>query len=163
MCDFIRPRSSRIRTLLRLLIIWILAIIFAAPIGFLYNFEYKPDNNNEIKPFCSSQNPSWLAAVFNGTELQGVIETLDSVRIIEAYYCFATLYQYVFPMIYLSYAYTNMCLKLWNHPIPGNENENHSNRKSVKMMICIVANFAICWLPWHIFHTIEIVWPDFSM
>ena len=163
MCDFIRPRSSRIRTLLRLLIIWILAIIFAAPIGFLYNFEYKPDNNNEIKPFCSSQNPSWLAAVFNGTELQGVIETLDSVRIIEAYYCFATLYQYVFPMIYLSYAYTNMCLKLWNHPIPGNENEHQSNRKSIKMMICIVANFAICWLPWHIFHTIEIVWPDFSM
>ena len=37
-----------------------------------------------------------------------------------------------------------------------------NKKKSIKMMIAVVVSFALCWLPYHLFTTIQIIWHDFN-
>ena len=78
-------------------------------------------------------------------------------------YVFGTLfYQYLCPLAYLTFTYTKMSFKLWKNPTPGIGNEEITKTKSIKMMVSIVAVFAICWLPYQIFSTLKVLWIDFN-
>uniref|UniRef100_A0A8C4T801 Neuromedin-K receptor-like n=1 Tax=Erpetoichthys calabaricus TaxID=27687 RepID=A0A8C4T801_ERPCA len=63
---------------------------------------------------------------------------------------------YVAPLIIIGVCYTVIGYNLWGSKVPGDtsnkyQEQLHSKRKVVKMMVLVVITFAICWLPYHIY------------
>ncbi|XP_072120715.1 RYamide receptor-like [Mobula birostris] len=73
------------------------------------------------------------------------------------YTLFLLLFTYMLPLFILTVTYWNVGLRLWGRRQPGNMDRNReaqqvkSKRKVIKMLFIIVAVFALCWLPFHIF------------
>ncbi|KPM10348.1 7 transmembrane receptor (rhodopsin family)-like protein 12 [Sarcoptes scabiei] len=73
---------------------------------------------------------------------------------------------FALPLLCLIYFYGSICLKLWYHLPPGNANAVRDNvqfqakRKVIKMLVMIVALFAICWFPSHLFQLIRVFNED---
>ena len=96
------------------------------------------------------------------------------------FYVFTTmLYQFACPMVYLTYAYTRMSVRMSKSDtfvaisaivdsgetgsVASEENIAVLNKKkSIKMMVAVVVTFGVCWLPWHLFNTVQIVWHEFN-
>ena len=63
--------------------------------------------------------------------------------------------------------YCRMSVILWLRQIPGNPDEERDKeilkqkKKSVKLMASVVTAFGICWLPWHLFHSLRLLCPSF--
>ena len=70
--------------------------------------------------------------------------------------------QFLAPLVYLIITYAKMCIHLWNSQTPGVDNDCFKKRGSIKMMITVVAVFAICWIPWHLFATVKALWRPMS-
>ncbi|XP_032885939.1 RYamide receptor-like [Amblyraja radiata] len=73
------------------------------------------------------------------------------------YTLFLLLFTYMLPLFILTVTYWNVGMRLWGRRPPGNLDRNReaqhdkSKRKVIKMLFIIVAVFALCWLPFHIF------------
>uniref|UniRef100_A0A4W3HBV0 Substance-P receptor-like n=1 Tax=Callorhinchus milii TaxID=7868 RepID=A0A4W3HBV0_CALMI len=84
----------------------------------------------------------------------------------EVYTLFLLLVTYVLPLLILTITYWNVGMKLWGRKPPGNVDKNReaqqdkSKRKVIKMLFIIVAVFALCWLPFHIFSVTYEFNPD---
>ena len=68
------------------------------------------------------------------------------------------------PLLIIVVLYTFVCLKLWSREVPGegtNQNERQAEatktaRKVTRMMIVIVALFALCWIPFFITFALQV-------
>ena len=73
--------------------------------------------------------------------------------------------QYVVPTLLLTYSYVRMGIRLWTNQTPGNADNRRdegileNKKKFIKMMAVIVGAFGICWLPWHFFHVVGMIYP----
>ena len=76
--------------------------------------------------------------------------------------------QYCLPLALLAICYTTMSVVLWSRKPPGNPDDSRDKiiltqrKKSVKMMISVVVTFGSCWLPWHLFHCCQLLFPMFK-
>lgn len=65
---------------------------------------------------------------------------------------------YAFPLVLMGTLYILIGRKLWFRTIPGNIHSIHrkaaelSKRRVIRMLIIVIATFALCWLPVHVFH-----------
>ena len=73
--------------------------------------------------------------------------------------------QYCVPTLLLTYSYVRMGIRLWTNQTPGNADNRRdegileNKKKFIKMMAVIVGAFGICWLPWHFFHVVGMIYP----
>ncbi|KAG7299486.1 hypothetical protein JYU34_016448 [Plutella xylostella] len=118
--------------------IWILALSLAAPMAMSWEviMEDAQDPVTRVyykKPFCAP------------TEFGS-----NSLAI---YRLLLYIFQYVIPLFVITFAYAHMAMKLWGARAPGNAMEmrdaNHmkNKKKVIKMLVLVVALFALCWLP----------------
>ena len=76
--------------------------------------------------------------------------------------------QYAIPLTIISYAYTRMGIKLWLTSTPGNADNQRDERilinkkKFIKMLLLVLLLFGICWLPWHLYHSVAVIWPSIN-
>ena len=77
----------------------------------------------------------------------------------KVYYSLNFVILYLLPLLIISVLYALVCYKLYNRKIPGNSRAQvykmaveKSKRKVVKVLVMIVAAFALCWLPAHAMH-----------
>ena len=76
--------------------------------------------------------------------------------------------QFWIPLGLISFIYAKLCFRIWNNQVPGNPHNDRDyhlwfqKKKSVKMMISVVAVFSLCWLPWHTFYIIKLIWPSIA-
>ncbi|KAJ2947015.1 hypothetical protein O0L34_g16359 [Tuta absoluta] len=118
--------------------IWVLALSLAAPMAmsWVVVMEDEFDPVTQVyrkKPFCQ---PSEFG-----------VNSLTIYRLL------LYIFQYVIPLFVITFAYAHMAMKLWGARAPGNAQElrdaNHmkNKKKVIKMLVLVVALFAICWLP----------------
>ena len=113
--------------------IWISSVIFMTPYLALYG----------IREMAGQQ--------------QCVYIVLDRI-IMEIHFSFMFVFLYAFPLILMGTLYILIGRKLWFRTIPGNIHSIHrqaaelSKRRVIRMLIIIIATFALCWLPVHVFH-----------
>ncbi|XP_045493515.1 RYamide receptor-like [Colias croceus] len=133
--------------------IWILALSLAAPMAMSWEvvMEEEQDPVSKVfyeKPFCT-------ASEFGSNSLA-------------IYRLLLYVFQYVIPLCVITFAYAHMAMKLWGARAPGNAQEtrdaNHMKNKKrvIKMLVLVVALFAICWLPLQSYLLLQTFFPSIN-
>ncbi|KAG6451894.1 RYamide receptor [Manduca sexta] len=121
-----------------IVLIWLLALSLAAPMAmsWVVVMEDEQDPVTKVfykKPFCAPSD-------FGNHSLA-------------IYRLLLYIFQYIIPLCVITFAYAHMAMKLWGARAPGNAQElrdaNHmkNKKKVIKMLVLVVALFALCWLP----------------
>ncbi|CAK1553684.1 unnamed protein product [Leptosia nina] len=133
--------------------IWILALSLAAPMAMSWEvvMEEERDPVSKVsyeKPFCTASD-------FGAHSLA-------------IYRLMLYIFQYVIPLCVITFAYAHMAMKLWGARAPGNAQEtrdaNHMKNKKrvIKMLVLVVALFAICWLPLQSYFLLQTLFPSIN-
>ncbi|NP_001127721.1 neuropeptide receptor A23 [Bombyx mori] len=133
--------------------IWLLAFTLAAPMEMSWEvvMEDEIDPGTKLvykKPFCT-------ASEFGSNSLA-------------IYRLLLYIFQYVIPLCVITFAYVHMAMKLWGARAPGNAQEtrdaNHmkNKKKVIKMLVLVVALFALCWLPLQSYLLLQSFFPSIN-
>ncbi|XP_059060355.1 RYamide receptor-like isoform X2 [Achroia grisella] len=144
--------SKRIAKVI-IVFIWLLALSLAAPMAMSWEviMENEQDPVSNIiykKPFCA---PSEFGS-----------HSLAIYRLL------LYIFQYVIPLCVITFAYAHMAMKLWGARAPGNALEtrdaNHmkNKKKVIKMLVLVVALFALCWLPLQSYMLLQSFFPSIN-
>ncbi|NXN25663.1 NK1R protein, partial [Nycticryphes semicollaris] len=142
----LRPRLSATATKVVIGIIWLLAFLLAFPQGYYSVMEKLPG-----RLVCLVEWPEHNTNVYGKT-----------------YHFCMTILIYFLPLLVIGCAYTVVGITLWASEIPGDSSDRYheqvsAKRKVVKMMIIVVCTFALCWLPYHIYFTLQYFNPEWYL
>ncbi|XP_057258567.1 substance-P receptor [Pezoporus wallicus] len=142
----LQPRLSATATKVVIGIIWLLAFLLAFPQGYYSVMEELPG-----RLVCLVEWPE------HSTNLYG-----------KTYHFCMTILIYFLPLLVIGCAYTVVGITLWASEIPGDSSDRYheqvsAKRKVVKMMIIVVCTFALCWLPYHIYFTLQYFNPEWYL
>ncbi|KFQ89661.1 Substance-P receptor, partial [Phoenicopterus ruber ruber] len=142
----LQPRLSATATKVVIGIIWLLAFLLAFPQGYYSVMEELPG-----RLVCLVEWPEHSSNVYGKT-----------------YHFCMTILIYFLPLLVIGCAYTVVGITLWASEIPGDSSDRYheqvsAKRKVVKMMIIVVCTFALCWLPYHIYFTLQHFNPDWYL
>ncbi|XP_055586842.1 RYamide receptor-like [Uranotaenia lowii] len=132
----LKPRITKTCSKVLIGIVWIIALITAAPIAIFSTLIVPTEWHSMCDlPICKEIWPS--------AEQEGYYTTTLLIT------------QFVIPLLVLIYTYTRIAIVVWGKRPPG-EAENSrdqrmakSKRKMIKMMVTVVIVFTICWLPFN--------------
>ncbi|NXH30028.1 NK1R protein, partial [Myiagra hebetior] len=84
------------------------------------------------------------------------------------YHFSMTVLLYLLPLLVIGCAYAAVGRTLWASEIPGDSSDRYheqvsAKRKVVKMMIIVVCTFALCWLPYHVYFTLQYLRPEWYL
>ncbi|XP_072940343.1 substance-K receptor-like [Epargyreus clarus] len=144
--------SKRIAKVI-IVLIWFLALSLAAPMAMSWEvtMEEEQDPVTKLvykKPFCAASD-------FGSHSLA-------------IYRLLLYIFQYVIPLCVITFAYAHMAMKLWGARAPGNAQEtrdaNHmkNKKKVIKMLVLVVALFALCWLPLQSYLLLQSFFPSIN-
>lgn len=144
--------SKRIAKVI-IVVIWFLALSLAAPMAMSWEVimadEVDPDTKHYYKkPFCAP--------------------TEFGSHSLAIYRLLLYIFQYVIPLCVITFAYAHMAMKLWGARAPGNAQEtrdaNHmrNKKKVIKMLVLVVALFALCWLPLQSYLLLQSFFPSIN-
>ncbi|XP_010011060.1 PREDICTED: substance-P receptor [Nestor notabilis] len=142
----LQPRLSATATKVVIGVIWLLAFLLAFPQGYYSVMEELPG-----RLVCLVEWPE------HSTNLYG-----------KTYHFCMTILIYFLPLLVIGCAYTVVGITLWASEIPGDSSDRYheqvsAKRKVVKMMIIVVCTFALCWLPYHIYFTLQYFNPEWYL
>ncbi|CAH0728750.1 unnamed protein product, partial [Brenthis ino] len=78
------------------------------------------------------------------------------------------IFQYIIPLCVITFAYAHMAMKLWGARAPGNAQETRdanqmkNKKKVIKMLVLVVALFALCWLPLQSYMLLQSFFPSIN-
>ncbi|XP_074930634.1 substance-P receptor isoform X1 [Phalacrocorax aristotelis] len=142
----LQPRLSATATKVVIGVIWLLAFLLAFPQGYYSVMEELPG-----RLVCLVEWPEHSTNVYGKT-----------------YHFCMTILIYFLPLLVIGCAYTVVGVTLWASEIPGDNSDRYheqvsAKRKVVKMMIIVVCTFALCWLPYHIYFTLQYFNPEWYL
>ncbi|XP_042742217.1 substance-P receptor [Lagopus leucura] len=142
----LQPRLSATATKVVIGVIWLLAFLLAFPQGYYSVTEELPG-----RLVCLVAWPEHSTNVYGKT-----------------YHFCMTVLIYFLPLLVIGCAYTVVSITLWASEIPGDSSDRYheqvsAKRKVVKMMIIVVCTFALCWLPYHIYFTLQYFNPEWYL
>ncbi|XP_026474921.1 tachykinin-like peptides receptor 99D [Ctenocephalides felis] len=144
-----RPSKSKAKVIITL--IWLVSAVLASPIAIALKVEQVLDEEqNELgimkkKPFCRN------------------VRLDDNVLMVYRY--LLVFLQYVTPLCIITCVYARMSLKLWGSRAPGNAQTlrdaslTRNKKKVIKMLVIVVALFALCWLPLQTYNLLQFAFP----
>ncbi|XP_026685232.1 RYamide receptor-like [Diaphorina citri] len=146
-------RPSKLRAKICIFGIWTLSSFLAAPMaiatGVTMEEEYTdPAGRIHLKPFCTN------------------IHLSDDTMIL--YRRVLAVVQYAIPLSVISFVYARMALRLWGSKAPGNAQDSRdatlmkNKKKVIKMLVIVVALFAICWLPLQTYNVLQGIFPSIN-
>ncbi|XP_064587307.1 substance-P receptor isoform X1 [Zonotrichia leucophrys gambelii] len=142
----LRPRLSAAASKAVMGLIWLLALLLAFPQGYFS---------------VTAELPGRLVCLVEWPEPGGA----ESGK---AYHFSMTVLLYLLPLLVIGCAYAAVGRTLWASAIPGDSSDRYheqvsAKRKVVKMMIMVVCTFALCWLPYHVYFTLQYLRPEWYM
>ncbi|XP_062366697.1 substance-P receptor isoform X2 [Cinclus cinclus] len=141
----LRPRLSAAATKVLVGLIWLLALLLAFPQGYFSITAELPG-----RFVCLVEWPEHFPKVFS------------------RYHFSMTVLLYLLPLLVIGCAYAAVGRTLWASAIPGDSSDRYheqvsAKRKVVKMMIIVVCTFALCWLPYHVYFTLQYLRPQWYL
>ena len=124
------------------LVIWLLSMIFTSP--YLAMFGVK---------------------TVSGQQHRCVYLVLNHV-VMELHVSLIFVFLYGFPLVFMATLYALMGRKLWFRTIPGNIHSIHrraaekTKRRTIHLLIALIATYALCWLPAHVLGMCTVFKPN---
>ncbi|XP_033126873.1 prokineticin receptor 2-like [Anneissia japonica] len=80
-----------------------------------------------------------------------------------SYLMFIAVFEFLIPMLIMSFIYVRIALQLWLHRAPPGYVTSERQReitsirkqKTIPMLITVVVAFGICWAPWHVYNLLQ--------
>ncbi|KAK0180114.1 hypothetical protein PV327_005788 [Microctonus hyperodae] len=144
-------RPSKLRAKIIIACIWTLSGVLAAPMAAALRVVFVAETSGgrlHLKPFCQNENMSENSML--------------------TYRALLGFLQYLTPLSIISCVYTRMGLKLWGNRAPGNAqdlrdaNLMKNKIKVIKMLVIVVALFAVCWLPLQTYNVLQYTFPEIN-
>ncbi|EDO43123.1 predicted protein, partial [Nematostella vectensis] len=82
----------------------------------------------------------------------------ETLRVLGRFFTLTFVFMYCCPVLFLAILYTMIARKLWVRAIPGNDTQSNRGatqrcrKKVIKLLMVVVALFAVCWFPTHVMH-----------
>ncbi|XP_054159891.1 tachykinin-like peptides receptor 86C [Oppia nitens] len=148
----LKPHITKRNAVTQILIVWLLAILVAMPCLVFGNTLTITYDNNKSRTICLLEWPDGLSG-------QSKLDFIYNITFL--------LMTYIVPVSTMAIAYSLMARVLWGSQEIGEGGANSSQRlliqskqKVVRMLICVVSVFAICWLPYHSYFLLTYQWPQ---
>ncbi|PNF39064.1 hypothetical protein B7P43_G04344 [Cryptotermes secundus] len=128
--------------------IWVISGGLAAPMAVALRVTMVDSPHGHQKPFCHNVKLSE--------------EAMLSYRVI------LVVLQYLTPLCIISCVYIRMALALWGSKAPGNAQSSRdatlmkNKMKVIKMLVIVVALFALCWLPLQTYNVLHNIFPEIN-
>ncbi|XP_048510922.1 RYamide receptor isoform X2 [Athalia rosae] len=145
-------RPSKLRAKIIIAGIWLLGGALAAPMAAALRVVMEPESAGagrfRLKPFCRNENMSDKSMLMYRA-LLGIL-------------------QYLTPLAVISFVYARMALRLWGSRAPGNAQDSRdanlmkNKKKVIKMLVIVVALFAVCWLPLQTYNVLQYTYPEIN-
>ncbi|XP_068083241.1 RYamide receptor [Anabrus simplex] len=144
-------RPSKLRAKICIAAIWCVATSLALPKAAALRVILVNDTINgraDEKPFCMNVHFSDEAMMW--------------------YHFILVFVQYLTPLCIISYVYARMALRLWGSKAPGNAQDSRdanllkNKKRVIKMLVIVVALFAICWLPLQTYNVLQVIFPNIN-
>lgn len=144
----IRRRPLSPRSVVRSIIaLWLFSgLIFS---GELYKFKVAEEEGEYVACYPEWHESKELSTIFQKAEMIGKV-----------------VINYAIPLIIMAALYSLIAYFLWKQKPPGTVNkeayvrQKRKRREVIKMLIMVVAVFAICWLPAHVSHIMSEFYID---
>lgn len=142
----LKPRLNSLQARLIIGIVWAVALVTPLPSALRLTLKDHPDCPGEAFQYCA--------------------EDWSSAPELELYYSYGLLtLQYLLPLLVLIVTYARIAITVWGKEIPGEAEHQRdcrmaqSKRKMVKMMICVVSVFSLCWMPLNVYILLMMIDP----
>ncbi|XP_043276469.1 RYamide receptor isoform X2 [Venturia canescens] len=145
-------RPSKLRAKIVIAGIWLISGALATPMAAALRVVMVPESTTagrlHLKPFCQNENMS--------------------ERSMLTYRALLGFLQYLTPLSVISCVYARMALRLWGSRAPGNAQDSRdanlmkNKKKVIKMLVIVVALFAICWLPLQMYNVLQYTYPQIN-
>ncbi|XP_058266717.1 neuromedin-K receptor [Hemibagrus wyckioides] len=131
----LKPRFSATLTRVAIVCVWSAAVVLAFPLCFYSKTRAIPK-----RTLCFVAWPHLRSDAF-------------------MYHIIVAVLVYLLPLVVMAFTYSVVGVTLWGGGMPENSSDNYleqlqAKRKVVKMMMLVVATFALCWLPYHVYFVI---------
>ncbi|XP_071951240.1 prokineticin receptor 2-like isoform X2 [Antedon mediterranea] len=143
----LRPRMRKSTLTIIIILIWVVSFLVCIPTLLYANVSEAYDCNVERD-------------VATCAELWGDIHP----NIMPFYFVFITFFEFLVPMLVMSFIYVRIALQLWLHRAPPGYVTSERQReitsirkqKTIPMLITVVVAFGICWSPWHAYNLAQV-------
>ncbi|KAJ9594924.1 hypothetical protein L9F63_013784 [Diploptera punctata] len=128
--------------------IWLVSGALAAPMAVALRVTLIEYTRGRYKPFCHNVTLS--------------DDAMLSYRVV------LLVLQYLTPLCIISCVYIRMALTLWGSKTPGNAQTTRdatlmkNKKKVIKMLVIVVALFALCWLPLQTYNVLQDIFPEIN-
>lgn len=146
----LRPRMGRRMTLCIAAGIWVIGVAFSLPMLLFFTTYTQDYQNGDQRVVCYAEWP-------DGATTESTQEYWYNVMFMVT--------TYFIPIGSMCFTYMRVGCELWGSQSIGECTQRQvenikSKRRVVKMMMVVVAIFAVCWLPFHIYFIITSYHPD---
>ncbi|XP_038071199.1 probable G-protein coupled receptor 83 [Patiria miniata] len=142
----LRPRITMRTAIAIAVLIWVLAMSLSIPFAIYRELQERPSNKDHV--LCLANYPG---------------EDHNFTK----YFTLATfIYQCVVPLALTSGAYLHIGMKLWAQASIGDviaqqrAANNQTKHRTTRMLVLVVAVFALCWCPINVYLLVSNFWPD---
>ncbi|XP_066909216.1 tachykinin-like peptides receptor 99D isoform X1 [Halyomorpha halys] len=146
----LRPRMGRRMTLCIAAGIWVIGSVFSLPMLIFFTTYTQDFTNGDQRVICYAEWPDGSTTVSYQEYLYNVLFMVMT---------------YFIPIGSMGFTYVRVGIELWGSQSIGECTQRQlenikSKRRVVKMMMVVVAIFAVCWLPFHIYFIITSHMPE---
>ena len=149
----LKPRLSRTVAYMINGFIWFTSLLLSIPTFLAYKIEWdqmesQDGVNHELIPICQSTGLS-----------QSFLRPYNHTLVV---------LQYLVPFIAISFFYIHMAVVLFsNLRISGDSRQGssrsiNSKKRVIKMLLIVIAIFAICWLPFQLYNILQEIFPQIN-
>ncbi|KAJ1528731.1 hypothetical protein ONE63_007121 [Megalurothrips usitatus] len=139
-------RPSKLRAKISIGVIWVASGMLATPIAAANRVTLVSHGDGaRVKPFC-----------------QNVYMSKEAMM---TYRWVLWVLQYLMPLCIITFVYARMALRLWGSTTPGTAQDSRdanimkNKKKVIKMLVIVVALFALCWFPLQTYNIMQDMFP----
>ncbi|XP_034239004.1 tachykinin-like peptides receptor 99D, partial [Thrips palmi] len=167
---------TKLRAKVVIACIWFLSLAMATPMAVGLRVVQIPDDtvvtvvtDIGVSALAQATVPTWNYADADTPftkpfcDLEGM-----SANTMLVYRMVLVVVQYLTPLVIISLVYTRMAHRLWGSRAPGNAEDSRdanllrNKKKVIKMLVIVVALFAVCWMPLQTYNFLHMVYPDIN-